>query len=152
MKEAFIAVFSLILGAIVSLYISRDTIKFSKRADIANSIKEIFIDYRQRIIALDSDKDNNASSLVVESIEETEILIDKLFFYISNRKRKKISKHYDKYKNPYKAHPFEIEHFREFSKDKNITYKQEYMSKKIPDARIKAIKHLETLINDFKRV
>jgi hypothetical protein len=35
---------------------------------------------RQRIIALDSDKDNNASSLVVKSIEGTEILIDKLFF------------------------------------------------------------------------
>jgi hypothetical protein len=154
MLDVLIAVVCIILGAIGSLLISRDTIKFSRKYEIANTIRTIFIEDRERIISLDANEDIESGDIVVENINKTDILIRNIFYYISGSKAENIKRHYNEYKEPYKSSHNAIvmlKGLREISgKPNNKSFL--YTNNKIPNAKEIAIKHLKKLIDDFKRI
>ena len=144
--------FGAILGGGITWFVNRDTIKFSRKSEIANTIKDRFIDDLERILNLESNKNDEAGRIVRDNINATNSLIRKLFFYIGKSKRKKITEHYNEYKNPYKASPTEIDPLNAFPSDEDITYPDTYIFKQVPNARKRAMEYLEKLINEFKRI
>lgn len=76
-----------------------------------------------------------------------------LNFFLNKRKRKKIERHYNDYKDQYKSNS--VLHY--IKRDRNNgrisdIKTSEYENKNFPDAKEKAIKHLNILIKDFDRV
>ena len=148
MLNVIIAIFSVVLGAVGSLLIVKYTITANKIREMSDTIKNIFIDDLQRINDLDSNQDSDASRIVVDNIYNTDTLINKFFFYIGDRKTKKISTHYDEYKKPYEIDPLIASPIRVFDKE-NIVYPKSYGINKVENAREKAIISLKKLIDDF---
>jgi len=153
MPDYIIILISTIVGAFlgggITWFVSRDTVKFSRIAEIANTIRDIFIDDLERIRKLESNKNDESNRITVENINRTDFLIRKYFCYISKSKRRKIERHYLEYKEPYKATPTEINPFNAFPSKEEIYYPDTYIRKQIPDAITRTKHYIEKLINDF---
>jgi len=83
MPDYIIILISTIVGAFlgggITWFVSRDTVKFSRIAEIANTIRDIFIDDLERIRKLESNKNDEANRITVENINRTDFLIRKIF-------------------------------------------------------------------------
>ena len=144
----------LFFGFFSNFLLYKKTLKIRDIVNRYNEIRSIFIYYCVQIKNLKPNQDIEAGDIVVESINKTDILIQKLILYIGDGKTKKIIRHYNEYKKPY-----ETEHnvivmlkgLRQLSgnpDDKSFSYS----NNKPPDARKIALKQLRILIKDFERV
>ncbi len=154
LKDILILVIGLFVGFFITRKLNRDNFKFSDIAEKYNEIRNIFIEDLTQIKNLDLHENIKAGNIVVDNINKTDILIQKLFFYISKRRVKKILRHYDEYKKPYKNSAnadIMLKGLNELYGDQSRK-PTKYSNPKISNARELAIEHLTQLIRDLDRV
>lgn len=154
LKDISILVIGLFVGFFITRKLNRDNFKFSDIAEKYNEIRIIFIEDLTQIKNLELHENVKAGNIVVDNINKTDILIQKLFFYIRKRKTKKIAKHYNEYKKPYKNSAnadIMLKGLNDLYGDNNRK-PPKYFNPKISNARELAIEHLTKLIRDLDRV
>jgi len=149
MKDAILLFSGVILGAILTLIVNRSTIKYNNIIGFYNEIKTILIDTFQKLSWLDVDENTEACRIITASINKIDPLINALFFYIGKAKRKKISRHYNHYKDPYITDPEKTKEAIIINLNAKTTRRPACLFCEVDNAKEKAIKALHLLIKDF---
>ncbi len=109
--------------------------------------RDVLVGIFNSINGLEFDKNFDSSKFIVDNLAKTDLLFNKLILITRNSKRKRtISKAYDKYKKLYEVNPEQANPFIVFEKDKTKKYQKQYRYKDIPDGRNIAMKNIRNLI------
>ena len=155
MSPLLVVIIGCLVTGIVVIITRVIIIKINNISTISKNIKLKLIEVLHEIENLDSNQNTDASIIVVTSINNFDLIIKQYCSFDFKSKAKKVSSHYNEYKQPYKENPLDvIGKFRGFPTKNNeiIKYKDEYFPHEYKDSRENAIQHLNNLINDLQHI
>ena len=152
MEKLIYILVTAVIGCIATIVIRKRIIKINIVTSKMNEIREIFINDLIKIENLEPHENVKVGNIVIDNINETEVLMQKLFSDLSKSKVKKIKKHFGEYRDPYKSSHNAIVMLKGLREDSGNPDNKSflYTNYKIPNARKIAIKHLRILIKDFE--
>jgi hypothetical protein len=156
-NEPFLLLLGLLVGYLFNFLLNKRTIRMTDIVNRSNVIKTFLVD---AFVTIDNICENDKISVgdvVVHNIQNTETLIQQFLFYIGKRKRNKITKHYQKYINPYfldqRAYGIlYVQYLDDKLRDKGIKKPSRFGKTEIKNEKERAMKNLKILIKDFSHV